>query len=115
MYYFYDEKTLKYLGSSLEKPLNDKYTEVEPSDAEMEDVWYLRIYQPETDTWRDWDPHAYEQWLDSQKPTQDQMTQAQMMFSIAQLTKQVKEQGVLIEKQNKIIDELKGDKDVSND
>lgn len=107
MYYLYDEKTLKYLGQSAEKPDTGKYTEVEPSESEVEEVWYLRIYQPETDTWRDWDPHAYEQWLNNQNPTQDQITQAQLMLQIAQLKATVKAQGETIEK-------LKEEKDVSN-
>lgn len=107
MYYLYDEKTLKYLGQSAGKPDNGKYTEVEPSESEIEEVWYLRIYQPESDDWRDWDPHAYEQWLDNQKPTQNQITQAQLMLQIAQLTKTVNEQGETIK-------ELKGEKNVSN-
>ena len=108
MYYLYDKKTLKYLGRSEEKPATSNYTEVEPSDSEIEEVWYLRIYQPETDTWRDWDPQAYEQWLESQKPTQDQITQAQLMLQIAQLKAIVKEQGETIEK-------LKEENNVSND
>lgn len=100
MYYLYDKDSMEYTHATGVKPDNDFYTTLAPLHPDDEVTFHTRLYQPDTDTWLQIDKNEYSKMLESQKPTQDQMTQAQMMFSIAQLTKEV--------------NELKGDKDVSN-
>ncbi|QIL50555.1 hypothetical protein G7084_04045 [Weissella coleopterorum] len=100
MHYLYDKVTKEYTGMTSLQPNDEYYTQSKPFDPDMNMPQFISIYRPETDDWRDWDKAEYLKWLDGQKPTQDQMTQAQMMLQIAQLTKAV--------------NELKGDKNVSN-
>ncbi|GAK30996.1 putative phage tail fiber protein [Weissella oryzae SG25] len=89
MNYLYDQKTKKYIGMSIDKPIDNCFTEVEPSEANIQDVWYLRIYQPETNTWRDWDPFEYEKWLESQKPQADDLFKMDLLAQVATLNDKI--------------------------
>lgn len=88
MYFMYDKDTFEYKGSVVDFPGEGvtNFTKVEPSDAEVPKTWFLRIYQPETDTWRDWAPEEYQKWvLDAKKPDSSEAFNIALLNEIASL------------------------------
>lgn len=84
MYFMYDKDTFEYKGALTDDPGQDvtNYTEVAPSEYETASVWYLRIYQPKTDTWRDWAPSEYEK---SMKPSDEELFKMEVLAQMAEL------------------------------
>lgn len=90
-YYTYDKDTMLYTGMAFEKPEDGFFTEVEPSDSNVFDVWYLRVYQPETDDWRDWAPSEYEKYS---QPSEDELFKMEILSQLAELSIKMEDSNV---------------------